>query len=206
MTKQILGATVTSGILTVTLLAATLDQRRTPDALAAPLESIPKHIGAWTLDHTEVLPADVLKVLGATSYLSRVYRRGSLSLDFFIAFYAMQAAGETLHTPKNCLPGNGWEIQKTGSADLKQGGRSIKVNEYVIQGDQGTATVLYWYQTRDRIIANEYLGKMYLFWDAITRGRKSASAVRIVVPDGAAAAGEEFAVSVLPEVERVLGH
>jgi EpsI family protein len=208
MTKQVLGAVAASGLLAATLLAVQVDQRRTPDTLAAPLSSIPNQIGEWTLDHSEVLAPDILNGLHATSYISRVYHRGSLPLDFFVAFYAMQEAGETLHTPKNCLPGNGWEIQTTGSANLITGDRSVRVNEFTIRGEQNRAVVLYWYQTHDRVIANEYLGKMYLFWDALTRGRKSASAVRVVVPDipGAAAAGEEFAVRVLPEVQRVLGH
>src|SRR5258708_28137877 len=184
-----------------------VDQRRAPDTLAAPLASIPSQIGEWTLDHSEILSPDVLKVLSTTNYIARVYHRGSLPLDFFVAFYGAQEAGETLHTPKNCLPGNGWEIQTTGSVNLRLDNRSVGVNEFTIRSEQSRAVVLYWYQTRDRVIANEYLGKMYLFWDALARGRKSASAVRVVVPDipGGAAAAEQFAVRILPEVQRVLG-
>jgi EpsI family protein len=208
MTRQIAAAAITSGLLGLTLMAARFDTSRPPDALAAPLESIPTQIGEWKLVHTDTLPEDVLKNLNATTYISRTYRRGSLNLDFFVAYYATQAAGEDLHTPKNCLPGNGWEIRNAGSTALRVGGQPVTVNEFTIQSEQNRAVALYWYQTRDRIIANEYAGKMYLFWDGLTRGLKSASAVRIVVPDipGGAAAGEEFAARILPEVQRSLGY
>jgi len=45
------------------------------------------------------------------------------------------------------------------------------------------ALVLYWYQSRDRVIASEYIGKVLLVRDALFSGRTSGSIVRIVVPD-----------------------
>lgn len=206
MTKQLAAAAVTSGLLALTLAAAKYDAHRPPDRLTSPLESIPAQIGDWKLAHSEVLPEDVLRLLKATTYVSRSYRRGDLQADFFAAFYDSQAAGEDLHTPQNCLPGNGWEILSSVPKQLHWAGRLVPIKEYTIRSGNSRAVALYWYQTRDRVIANEYVGKMFLFWDALTRGRKSAFAVRVVVPDvpGATAAGEEFATAILPEVQRTV--
>ena len=207
MTKQIYAATITTAILALTLAASQFDARRGPDSLALPLTSIPSEVDGWKLDHANTLADDVLKELKATSYVSRTYRRDPFDLDLFVAFYAVQAAGESLHSARNCLPGSGWEIVNVQQVDLPSTGQPVRVNEYRIQRHRDRAIALYWYQTRDRIVANEYAAKAYLFWDALTRGRKSASAVRVVVrdtPEGASAA-EVFASEILPEVQRTLG-
>ena len=60
----------------------------------------------------------VVRALDPTSYLSRTYRKGSNDADLFIAFYAQQRAGESMHSPKHCLPGSGWEIWKHDSAPV----------------------------------------------------------------------------------------
>ena len=39
--------------------------------------------------------------------------------------------------------------------------------------------MLYWFKQRDRILSDEYLVKLYLFWDAVTRGRTDGALVRI---------------------------
>ena len=40
----------------------------------------------------------------------------------------------------------------------------------------------YWYQSRSRIVANEYLGKFCLVWDTVIRGNTEGSIVRVIVP------------------------
>ncbi len=39
--------------------------------------------------------------------------------------------------------------------------------------------VLYWYQAHGRRFASEYLGKIYLVWDGITKGRTDGALIRI---------------------------
>ena len=49
----------------------------------------------------------------------------------------------------------------------------------LIQKDSQKQIVLYWFKQRDRILSNEYLVKVYLFWDALSRGRTDGALVRI---------------------------
>ena len=42
--------------------------------------------------------------------------------------------------------------------------------------------VLYWYQERGRVVADEYWGKAYLVWDSVTRGRSDGALVRLSAP------------------------
>ena len=57
--------------------------------------------------------------------------------------------------------------------------RSLHVNRALIQKDSQKQIVLYWFKQRDRILSNEYLVKLYLFWDAVFRGRTDGALVRI---------------------------
>ena len=57
--------------------------------------------------------------------------------------------------------------------------RSLHVNRALIQKDRQKQIVLYWFKQRDRILSNEYLVKLFLFWDALSRGRTDGALVRI---------------------------
>ena len=56
----------------------------------------------------------MVQVLTPTSYLMRDYRKNNATAQLFVVFYALQRAGETMHSPKACLPGAGWEFTQKG--------------------------------------------------------------------------------------------
>ena len=198
---------------TVALLAGTiflgdLIGRRTPSPLAVPLEQIAPDLDGWTALRDKKLPEGTLRALDATSYLSRAYRKDSRELDLFIAFYAQQRAGESMHSPKHCLPGAGWEIWQHDSALVSTSGRQYEVNKYSIQNAGTRMLMFYWYQSKSRIVASEYLGKILLAQDTILTGRTAGSIVRIMLPDVPSAedAGIAFAASLIPQVQRCFGN
>src|SRR5579862_5173035 len=191
-------------MLTATLGALAVTNRRHLDFLASSLDTIPPAIAGWTQTDTQQLSPQVLSKLLPTSYLSRTYQRGSQQLGLFIAYYAQQRAGENMHSPKNCLPGAGWEIWQQDAAFIPVGDSQVKVNKYSIQNSGQRLLMYYWYQSRHRIIASEYLGKFLLVRDALVSGYTAGSIVRISLPDapGAADQGAAFAAALIPEVER----
>lgn len=194
-------------MLAGTLLASLTAENRMPHPLARPLSGIPTDIEGWTASPGRVPETGELELLGATSYLSRDYRRAGQSLNLFISYYALQRAGESMHTPKNCLPAAGWEILKHDEAEVRFEGRTERINKFTIQNGDARALVLYWYQTRNRVIASEYQGKAFLLWDAITKGRTDGAVARIIVPDNAQAANDAlaFARAILSEMNRSFG-
>jgi len=194
-------------MLAGTLLASLTAENRMPHPLARSLAGIPTDIEGWTASPGRVPDARELELLGATSYLSRDYRRAGQSLNLFISYYALQRAGESMHTPKNCLPAAGWEILKHDEAGVRFEGRTERINKFTIQNGDARALVLYWYQTRNRVIAGEYEGKAFLLWDAITKGRTDGAVARIIVPDNAEAANDAlaFARAILSEMNRSFG-
>jgi len=146
-------------LLISTIGASKLSQRRFTDSLVAPLDTIPGKLDGWVVSKTEALDARTLEVLLPTSYLARTYEKDNRQLGLFVAYYAVQRAGENMHSPKNCLPGSGWDILRQDSAAIELQGRPVTINKYSIQRLQEHQLVFYWYQSRTRIFASEVFGK-----------------------------------------------
>ena len=194
-------------LLSATLAASKLTSNRKPESLVQPLDTISRQIAGFTGTDNPDLSAGVLGELKPTSYLSRTYRKPGLQADLFIAYYAQQRAGESMHSPKHCLPGAGWEIWDYGSLDVKSNERSYTINNYAIANSGQRLRVLYWYQSKGRIIASEYAGKILLARDALFQNSTAASIVRIIVPDQPAAleSARGFASELITQVRRSFG-
>lgn len=199
---------LTAAMLSVTQVASVVSERRTPASLARRLDAFPARLGDWVaVKRTDALSARVEASLAATEHMGRMYRHQGNSVDVFIAYYANQRAGESMHSPKHCLPGGGWEFSSFGTVNVPVGGTTVRINRDRIQKNGHGAIVLYWYQTQDRIIAEEYLGKVYLAWDALTKGHASGSIVRLFLTDspGAQEDGIRLASLVIPQVQQSFG-
>lgn len=194
-------------LLSTTLVASKLTEVRKPEHLAQPLETIDRNIDNFTGSDSPPLSDGVLRKLLADSYLARSYRKPSASVDLFIAFYAQQRAGENMHSPKHCLPGAGWEIAEYGTTDIPVNKQLFKINNYKITKERERVLVLYWYQSKSRIIASEYMGKILLARDALLHNSTAGSIVRLTAPDqpGALQNLRDFAAAVIPQMQRCFG-
>jgi hypothetical protein len=96
-------------LLTGAIGAAKWGGERKPDTLEHPISSIPDHFGQWQRASESRFSEQVEGKLAATDYLYRVYRNGGTDLALLVSYYAEQKAGETMHSPQNCLPGAGWD-------------------------------------------------------------------------------------------------
>jgi EpsI family protein len=148
-----------------------------------PLNEIPQVLGSWTGGMDVPLESDVRDVLGVDDYVNRTYvNAAGQPVSLYVGYYASQRRGDTIHSPQNCLPGAGWQPVEGGSAPLDVGGRRLTVNRYVIQKGLDRQVVLYWYQGRGRVIANEYANKFWLMLDAARLHRSDGALVRVVAP------------------------
>lgn len=153
-----------------------------------PLTEFPAQIGEYRAVGSRTIGEDVQKVLKADDYIDRRYvAADGRAADLFIAFYEAQRAGESMHSPKNCLPGSGWEPVLSDTVPVPHNGRSVTVNRYVVENAGRRSLILYWYQSPNRIIASEYAGKFYLVYDAMKTKRRDGAIVRLVfdLPRGA---------------------
>jgi len=169
------------------------------------LAEFPKQISGWDQIREDVLTDEVGGVLKADDYTLRSYRRtDGARVDLFVAYYKVQKAGESMHSPRNCLPGWGYAILKNDEIELghNAAGKPAMINRYIVEKNGQQSLVLYWYQENGRVIANEYWGKIYLVWDALRTGRRDGAIVRFVAP---LQKGQDLNSAMLPALELARG-
>lgn len=147
-----------------------------------PLATFPEQLGPWSGTDVEI-PKDIRDILGPGDFLLRVYQDNTHqqpNSDLFIAYFPSQRAGDTIHSPKNCLPGAGWTPIDAARVPLSVSGRApFVVNRYVIAKGGDRLLVLYWYWAHDRAVASEYWAKVYLVTDSIKLNRSDGALVRL---------------------------
>ena len=145
-----------------------------------PLASLPMAIGAW--DGRE-LPIEqrLLDAVGVDDHVSRAYLdHQNPPVLLYVGYYKSQRTGTTIHSPKNCLPGAGWQPVSSGKIMVPlPDGKNAQVNLYTIEKGLERQSVLYWYQSHGRIIASEYWAKIYMVLDAIRLNRTDSALVRV---------------------------
>jgi EpsI family protein len=152
--------------------------------LPAPLTAFPVSIGDWQTVQEGVIDQETRDILRADDLMSRVYGSPKGGVELFIAYFKTQRQGQSPHSPKNCLPGSGWQTvpSETGRVDVPVPGGSIRINQYVVSKGEAQSVVYYWYQSQGRVIADEFAAKFYLVSDSIRHHRSDAALVRVVVP------------------------
>jgi EpsI family protein len=133
------------------------------------------------------LSSDELSVLGSGDFLLRDYLSVSdeLPVNLFIAYFPSQRSGDTIHSPKNCIPGQGWAPTESGyTSVVDPGGSTITLNRYLVSKGNEQAVVYYWYQAHGRVTPSEYAAKIYLVSDAIRMNRTDGALVRVISPIG----------------------
>ena len=165
--------------------------QRVPHGKTMPLQrdilTFPDHIGQWKGDIHKPFDPKILDVLRVDDYLNRVYydREGSW-ISLYIGYFRDQISGETIHSPRNCMPGSGWNFTDLQEVTLQtkyeeQPFKIKALRSVMVHGDNRMLTY-YWYQSRGRFMTNEYWHKIFLVLDAIRYDRTDGALVRVLMP------------------------
>ena len=84
--------------------------------------------------------------------------------------------------------------------DIAGRARPIEINRYIVSKGDDHAVVLYWYQSRDRVVASEYRATLFTAWDALRYNRTDTELVRVVTP--VAESGVEFIQAFFTQLRR----
>jgi len=175
------------GLLLFTGLLLQARSRREVFVPRQQLADFPRNLGPW-MGTDITIDADTLRVLGPGDFLLRNYGTTAAAeapVDLFIAYFPTQRTGDTIHSPKHCLPGSGWQPLSSSRITISFPGRpAFQVNRYLIARGEDRQLVFYWYQAHDRVAASEYWAKFYLVADAIRMNRSDGSLVRLSTPIG----------------------
>ncbi len=181
---------------------------------AKPLSEFPVKIDAYAKIVDWQLDKETLELLKVTDYINRGYWEpgmGNEVVGLYIGYFASQRTGASIHSPKNCLPGAGWNPVQASVYQLPlNDGHKVPINLYYLRKGLQEEVVLYWYQSHGRVIASEYWGKFYLVYDALRLNRTDAALVRITVPvdNGDEAAAQQralaFAKNITTDIDQVI--
>ncbi|MGZ8241901.1 MAG: exosortase C-terminal domain/associated protein EpsI, partial [Methylobacter sp.] len=149
-----------------------------------PFLNFPLKIGNWQ-GRNDYLSQNYLDGLKLTDYVLINYAQPKTNniVNFYSAYYKSQRTGESVHSPRSCIPGDGWQItsfRQLALPQIKLDGTPVNVDRAVIEKGDSRQLVYYWFQQRGRSLTNEYLVKWYLFYDAITMNRTDGSLIRLV--------------------------
>jgi exosortase D (VPLPA-CTERM-specific) len=176
----------------VALLGATLALTRQIDfreqtPIRRPLAEFPLDFGPWH-GSGKALEARFLEQLDLTDYLTADYAGpDGRPVNLYVAWYASQAKGESIHSPASCLPGSGWVFEESGAhvPQIPGAPPGFRVNRAFMRKDGASQLVYYWFPQRGRVLTSAVELKLFTFWDALVSRRTDGALVRVITPLGA---------------------
>lgn len=180
----------------------------------APLTDFPSYFGGWRMVQTYPVEKEIQEVLKADDLMSRAYANPSFAQPayLFVAYFKTQRTGQSPHSPKNCLPGSGWQTVSDSRVPIAvpDWPAPIVINRYIVEHGDERSVTLYWYQSHNRVIASEFAAKFWAVADSLRYHRSDTALIRIVVEvrnndiEGATQTGYNFVRSAFPEVLKQL--
>ncbi|MDX1539767.1 MAG: VPLPA-CTERM-specific exosortase XrtD [Geminicoccaceae bacterium] len=150
------------------------------------LVMFPLEVDGWR-GRTMPLDQVTLATLEADDYLLADFTTAEVAapVNLWVAYYGSQldVLGTNIHSPKTCLPGNGWEFMRLSEVEVEpEGSGPFAVNRAVLVRGEEQMLVYYWYEQRGHRFADEIWTKIYLFYDMLTRQRADGALVRLATP------------------------
>lgn len=175
---------------------------RVPDRTS--LAGLPYELAGWSSQPQQVDSATIT-TLGADDYLiTDLVSPENEQFNLYIAYLNMQRHGHSWHSPRQCIPGGGWQITEHDiePATLADGSR-FHYNRIIIENRGARQLVYYWYDQRGRKIANEFVMKALLIFDAVRLRRTDGAMIRIITPISQDEALDEADARLLGFMERL---
>jgi EpsI family protein len=178
-----------------------------------PLSAFPTVVGPWSLVQEGTIEQETRDLLKADDIFTRTYGSTEGGVNLFVAYFKTQRTGQSPHSPKNCLPGAGWQPSESSVVTIQTSQGPISINRYLVSKGDNQSLVYYWYQSHGRVIADEFSAKFYLVADSIRQHRSDTALVRVVVGlpprgevDHAEKIGTDFIKTFYPVVAGYLPH
>jgi len=150
------------------------------------LESLPTKIGSWTASGNGELEASVREYLKPDNYILRDYisDTNSAPMGAFIAYFKSLQSSYGPHSPRVCLPGTGWLVRSSAIVNLRMPDwhGDFPVNQFELERDGKKILVMYWYQNKRNVWAEEFRAKLYLLPDLLRYRQFDVSLIRIITP------------------------
>ena len=185
-TRRVSGPLLTAGAVLALAAVVTLmypaGQQKAPPRQS--FSEFPLQLpGGWVGRSDRIAP-DILAVLALDDYLVINYVRDKAPwVNFYSAYYASQSGGQSSHSPRTCIPGDGWSILNTEEVAVPlEGGATLRVNRALIQKGEHKHLVYYWFRQRGQSLTGEFDVKWRILRDGVLHDRSDGALIRLVTP------------------------
>jgi exosortase D (VPLPA-CTERM-specific) len=180
------------------------------------LATFPLQFGAWA-GRLSAVDDETLAILHADDYLLADYVKPGAggTINLWVAYYGSQIGQGRIHSPKDCLPGAGWEftrIETVQSPLADASGRGFLINRALVSKGSEQMFMYYWYEQRGTRYTDEMWTKISILRDAFVSRRSDGALVRLLTPimpneleTDAAARIDDFFRSMYPALEPHVG-
>lgn len=178
--------------------------------VSQPLDLFPQQVGAWQMTGQARFDERTLEVLRPADYLSRTYRNDNgEQVSLYIGYHDGGPNSGAIHSPRQCLPGSGWNRLQSKVSRVELDGKDIPYVQAIYQKDSEKQLFLYWFQVRDAIVTDEYMMKVEQIKNSIVANRRDSSFIRLALAatdrvDPAIAVGERFIRDFYPAISQAL--
>jgi exosortase D (VPLPA-CTERM-specific) len=191
-TPQLIAAAIITLVISTLFMVATVRSdadfaQRAGPIHREPFRIFPPEIAGWQ-GSTGTIDSGTAGVLDADDFLLMdfFHREEPATVELWSAYYATTGATRgQIHSPEECLPGDGWNIVSFARVELPvglRGDETMTVNRAIISRGSDRALVYYWFEGRGRTIANERVAKLASKVDGLITGRTDGAIVRLVTP------------------------
>ena len=148
----------------------------------------------WYCPQPDAMEDSVLENLGVTDYLLCDFRNSETGdlVNVYVGYHATQVreqgggSGEnSIHPPAHCLPGSGWDIIQNQTAYIDAPGlpqQHAPVKRMLIAKGEARQLVYYWYQSRGRVVSDDWKKILFVGLDRALKRRTDGSLVRFTMP------------------------
>jgi exosortase D (VPLPA-CTERM-specific) len=174
------------GLLVATLAAhLALEDRQQYIPPRPGLDTLSLQHGEWA-GRRDIIDVETERALGANDYLLADFTDpGGETINLWIAYYDTQVDRAAIHSPKECLPGAGWEYVEIAAVDAPVDpsvAAPFQLNRGIIANGTQRMLIYYWAEMRGRQLTNDVTLKFYNFYDSIVMGRSDGALVRLLTP------------------------
>jgi EpsI family protein len=157
--SRVRGGSVALAALLATLLGISIwaPQWRPPESeasanaafVAGPSVVLPLAMGGWQMGPMLPLDLDYIWTLRFPQYANRPYGLGAERVDLFIGYGDRADRSRSLLSPKNALPGRGWEVESRSLTRLDSW--DARVERVVARSGSHRILTYHWYEGLDSL-------------------------------------------------------
>ncbi len=163
------------------------------------LLNIPKSLGSWTSQESLGLGLREQQILQLDSYVRRKYRNpDGKQIQVYIGYWKSQSGDyqAAKHSPKTCLPSNGWEILETSERRVEA--LNANVSSILARFKSSYMLFDYWFFSGNEIYNKEWLALLKIANQKLVNGRSDGGIVELgIVLENSEASTKKEAQAVL---------